>query len=119
MPPALVLQQGLGPGLCLRLSLGLGLAMPPATLAQPQGLELRCRIGQAPWQACVMRIESIGQRWSLELENLRLGFRHDGSGSIEMQRRAGGPWERVASHWSKEHALCWAEVCALGQIPLD
>ncbi|MCT0212127.1 hypothetical protein KQ306_00955 [Synechococcus sp. CS-1324] len=101
------------------LWLGLGLAALPAALSEPQRLELRCRREQGPWQACVMRIEAIGERWSLELGGQRLDFRHDGSGKVEMQQKSRGPWGPVSSHWSKDQALCWGTVCALGQIPLD
>jgi len=101
-----------GSGLMVCLTVGVA-------AAQAQRIPLRCRLAPGPWQACMMRIEVVGQRWTLELPGHQLDFRHEGTGKVEMQRPPSGRWSPVTSRWTKEQALCWGEVCALGQFPLD
>ncbi|APD49605.1 hypothetical protein BM449_12910 [Synechococcus sp. SynAce01] len=106
-------------GLAIGIGGALAMLLLSAALADQQRLQLRCRTDQGPWQACVMRIEAVGERWSLELPDDSFDFRHDGSGIVEMSRAGAGQWRPVTSQWSPEHALCWNGLCALGQFPLD
>lgn len=67
-----------------------------------------------------MEVEQPGVRWTLVVGQQRIGFRHDGSGTVQMQapRHASG-WIPVATSWIAGPALCWNGVCAQGDIPLD
>jgi len=48
---------------------------------------------------CV-RIEAVGERWSLEIPDDSFDFRHDGSGIVEMSRgRWLVQWRPVTSQW--------------------
>jgi hypothetical protein len=99
----------------------------------PHGLQhgrdpipLRCRDGQGPWQDCQLLVESVGERWSLLLNGQRIEFRHDGRGTVTMQRHGSrsqapttSPWIPVEARWSEEPALCWDGLCAQGDLPLD
>lgn len=76
---------------------------------------LQCRLDGGPWRDCLMRIESIGQRWSLEVDREQLWFEHDDRGLVRMRRR--GSWVPVEPHWSADAALCWDGICAKGEIP--
>jgi hypothetical protein len=105
---------GLVVGVSVVVGVGVG-----GVAAQVQRVPLRCRLAAGPWQDCVMRIEAVGHRWQLELAGQQVDFRHDGSGSVEMRRQSSGRWSPVPSRWSEEQALCWGDVCALGQFPLD
>ncbi len=78
---------------------------------------LQCRLVGTPWRSCRMVVQELGRQWSLELEGQRIEFRHDGDGRIRMLRDATG-WREVDSHWEGED-LCWGQVCAKGEIPLD
>jgi len=106
---------------------------PAASLAGPTGHEaplavpLRCRVGDGPWQGCVMEVEQPGSRWALVVGERRFGFRHDGSGTVRMQSpqrgvprgSTGEGWIPVETSWIAGPALCWNGVCAQGDIPLD
>ncbi len=78
---------------------------------------LQCRLSASPWRSCQMVVEQLGRHWYLELDGQRLEFRHNGDGRIRMRRDAAG-WQEVDSHWEDE-SLCWGQVCAKGEIPLD
>ncbi len=97
----------------------------PATLtltAQAQAgsyaVPLQCRIETAPWRSCLMVVQQVGHQWYLELDSQRIEFRHNGDGRIRMLRKTTG-WRQVESYWDQEGGLCWGEVCAKGDIPLD
>lgn len=96
---------------------------PGASLAQ--SVPLRCRVGDGPWQGCAMEVDQPGARWTLVLGQRRIGFRHDGSGTVRMQDPApqsgvnGHGWIPVETSWIAGPALCWNGVCAQGDIPLD
>ena len=105
---------GLMVGISVVVGVGVG-----GVAAQVQRVPLRCRLAAGPWKDCVMRIEAVGHRWQLELAGQQVDFRHDGSGLVEMRRQTSGRWSTVPSRWSEEQALCWGDVCALGQFPLD
>ena len=74
-----------------------------------------------------MEVEQPGARWTLVVGKRRIGFRHDGSGTVRMQdpervHRAGPDdrsWIPVETAWIAGPALCWDGVCAQGDIPLD
>ncbi len=91
---------------------------PPPLQARPQTFPVECRLGQGSWGPCLMTVEAVGERWQIEQNGQRLDFRHDGKGSVQMQRTA-GPWQTVTGSWTDDQALCWDGVCARGQFPLD
>ena len=108
------------------------LALPPGAWAQAgttmaaQGAaadagataQLECRLQAGPWQRCRMEVEQLGSRWWLVVGDQRIEFRHDGRGSVTMQRQ-GGPWRPVTARWGEDTSLCWDGVCARGDLPLD
>jgi hypothetical protein len=113
---------------------GIGLALPllqllllQALLMQPlsaraEGLPgpvpLRCQIRGGPWRDCQMRVQRLGEQWTLVVGRQHYAFRHDGKGSIRMQ--AGKePWVQVQPRWNDDAALCWDGICAQGDLPLD
>lgn len=65
-----------------------------------------------------MEVERIGSRWWLVVGDQRIAFRHDGHGTVQMQR-SGSPWQPVTAHWNADTSLCWDGVCARGDLPLD
>ncbi len=79
---------------------------------------LQCRLDGGPWLDCLMRIESLGERWSLVVGSERVWFEHDGRGQVRM-RRGSQAWIPVEPHWTADTALCWDGICAMGEIPLD
>ena len=97
----------------------LGGLSPSAGLTDvpPPPVALQCQLDGGPWRDCLMRIESIGQRWSLEMGREQLWFEHDGRGLVRMRRRGG--WVPVEPRWNADAALCWDGICAKGEIPLD
>jgi hypothetical protein len=84
----------------------------------PGLVPLECRLDAGPWQNCQMQVEEIGAHWFLVVGGQRIEFRHDGRGSVTMQKPSGG-WRPVSSHWQEDTSLCWDGVCARGDIPLD
>lgn len=84
----------------------------------PSSVPLQCRLHQGPWQQCRMDIQVLGLQWDLVIGDQRLEFRHDGRGTVTMQR-PGGPKQSVSSRWAEDTSLCWDGVCAKGAIPLD
>lgn len=110
----------------IRLSLAiaaLGVAavpLAPAAVAQSGGtpIPLECRYGNGPWLRCQMQVEQVGAHWILLIEDRRLEFRHDGTGTVRMQADGAG-WRTVNSRWDEDTSLCWDGVCARGDIPLD
>jgi hypothetical protein len=114
----------------VRLVIAAGVALAglsePAFAADP--IPLRCRLGDGPWQACSMVVESPGERWEIRVGGTRIAFRHDGSGTVSMHNPAGSAlisqprgrgWVPVQTTWISGPALCWNGVCAQGDIPLD
>lgn len=86
--------------------------------AQPfQPIPLECRIGQGPWQGCQMEVIELGRHWFLVVGDRRMEFRHDGTGQVLMGRD--GRWYVVTPRWGEDQSLCWENVCAKGDIPLD
>jgi len=114
------------------LNPGASLARPvtperPVDLQMQVVVPLRCRVGNGPWQGCAMEVEQPGARWTLVVGQRRIGFRHDGSGTVRMQdpehgRQSGSHergWIPVETSWIAGPALCWNGVCAQGDLPLD
>lgn len=97
--------------------LGVVLLAGPA-LAQLR-VPLECRLDSGAWSRCIMEVERLGEHWWICAGDQRIEFRHDGKGSITMQRGAGSPWQAVRASWSADATLCWDGVCARGAIPLD
>jgi hypothetical protein len=106
--------QGLLVGLMTLSMAGLGLQAQPL----PGLVALECRLDEGPWQNCQMQVEQIGAHWFLLVGGQRIEFRHDGRGSVTMQKPSGG-WRPVSSRWQEDTSLCWDGVCARGDIPLD
>lgn len=84
----------------------------------PHAIPLLCRLKQQDWRPCSMVVDKVGQHWYLQLEDQRFEFRHNGDGRIQMVRPGDG-WHTVESDWDAEGNLCWGQVCAKGDIPLD
>jgi hypothetical protein len=106
--------QGLLAGLMALAMAGVGLQAQ--TL--PGLVALECRLDEGPWQTCQMQVEQIGAHWFLLVGGQRIEFRHDGRGSVTMQKPSGG-WRPVSSRWQEDTSLCWDGVCTRGDIPLD
>lgn len=93
----------------------------------PMPVPLSCRVGDGPWQGCAMEVKQPGERWTLVVGERRIGFLHDGSGTVRMQDPERGHhsgsgdrgWIPVETFWIAGPALCWNGVCAQGDIPLD
>ena len=98
----------------------MALTLPLKAQAQARSfvVPLQCRIETSAWRRCRMVVQQVGRQWSLELDSQRIEFRHDGDGRIRMLRDAMG-WRQVDSYWDAEGGLCWGQVCAKGDIPLD
>lgn len=65
-----------------------------------------------------MQFAEDGLQWQILLLNQRIWFRHDGRGSVSM-RTGLSRWRPVPVHWHSDATLCWGELCARGEIPLD
>ena len=100
----------------LMITAGLGIAAP----ARPAlSLPVECRQQQQDWQLCRYESDLPGASWQLAFENRTVRFRHDGSGQMRMQLNEQSAWTTVKARWIAEQTLCWNEVCARGEIPLD
>ena len=102
---------------CTALLAGVIALWAPAALAQ----QLQCRLADGPWQPCTMLVDApageLPMRWTIELGQRRIEFRHDGSGTVQMLDSAG--WIAVETSWIAGPAHCWNGLCAQGDIPLD
>ena len=88
--------------------------------AQPQlSLPMECRQQKESWQPCRYESEQPGARWRLAFQNQTVHFRHDGTGLMQMQVGDHSAWTAVQARWIAERTLCWNDVCARGDIPLD
>ena len=98
------------------LAAGLGLAAP----AQPAvSVPVECRQQHQSWQDCRYESDQPGTSWQLAFENTTVRFHHDGSGRMKMQRNGNSNWTGVQARWVAERTLCWNDICARGEIPLD
>lgn len=103
------------------------LLLPPVQAGQESGagepagtVHLDCQLAGGPWQPCDMQVESIGERWRVQVGSRIYEFLHDGSGTVRMRQARGGEgWREVQSSWTADAALCWDGLCARGDIPLD
>ena len=69
------------------------------------------------WQPC--RYErTTRSRWRWPFKQT-VHFRHDGTGLMHMQVGDQATWTTVQARWVAERTLCWNDVCARGDIPLD
>jgi hypothetical protein len=64
-----------------------------------------------------MEVVDPGRRWFLVVGRRRYEFQHDGTGRMRMG--VNGTWREVTPRWDKDGSLCWDELCARGDIPLD
>lgn len=117
----LVAALGLLPAVASTAPEGEDVGVDPARSMAP--IPLRCREGSGPWRDCSLEVERLGERWSLLLDGQRLEFRHDGRGTVTMQRSSTADpspaWVPVEALWTEDPALCWNGVCAQGDLPLD
>ena len=87
---------------------------------QPQlSLPMECRQQKQAWQPGRYESEQPGARWRLAFQNHTVHFRHDGTGLMHMQMGDQATWTTVQARWIAEGTLCWNDVCARGDIPLD
>ena len=85
-----------------------------------QGLQLiplECRLADGPWRSCQMEVIQVGRHWFLQIGADRFEFTHDGTGKVRLLKD--GIWKEVTPRWAEDQSLCWGEVCARGDIPLD
>jgi hypothetical protein len=96
------------------------LILPLSAMAEdlPGPVPLRCQIRGGPWRDCQMRVQRIGEEWTLVVGGQHYAFQHDGKGSIRMQAGQ-APWVQVQARWNDDAALCWDGICAQGELPLD
>ena len=95
---------------------GLGLAAP----AKPAvSLPVECKQQDQVWQHCRYESDQPGKSWRLAFDDKTVRFHHDGSGLMKMQLNDNGDWTAVQARWIAEQTLCWNNVCARGEIPLD
>ena len=98
------------------MAAALGMAAPALPAIS---LPLECRRQHQNWRNCRFESEQPGASWQLAFEDQTVRFRHDGSGRMRMQLNANSPWTSVEPRWVAEQTLCWNEICARGEIPLD
>jgi hypothetical protein len=83
----------------------------------------RCHRGSAPLQPCQIEFQSgkaPGWEWSVIWANRqRDRFRNTGSGQVEYWNARTQTWHPVATHWNPAGELCWGELCAEPNFPLD
>ena len=63
--------------------------------------------------------QTPGEHWFLAIGDERIEFRHDGSGRVRMRQDPDAAWVSVEPRWTEDRSLCWGEVCAKGEFPLD
>jgi hypothetical protein len=91
---------------------------PPAGWSQAlQPIPLECRLADGPWRSCQMEVIQVGRHWFVQIGADRFEFTHDGRGKVRL--RKDGIWTEVTPRWAEDQSLCWGEVCARGDIPLD
>ena len=101
-------------------SMLLGAELGMASLARPAvNVPVECRQQHQEWQNCRYESDHSGSSWQLAFENKTVRFHHDGSGRMKMQLNDNGDWTGVQARWIAERTLCWNDVCARGEIPLD
>ncbi|CAI8385832.1 MULTISPECIES: hypothetical protein [unclassified Synechococcus] len=98
------------------LTAGLGLA---AQARPAVSVPIECRQQHQEWQNCRYESDQPGSSWQLAFEDHVVRFNHDGSGHMKMQLNDNGDWTGVQARWIAERTLCWNDVCARGEIPLD
>ena len=100
----------------LLVAAGLGMAAP----ARPAfSVPIECRQQHQERLNCRYESDQPGRSWQLAFENKTVRFHHDGSGHMKMQLNNNGNWTGVQARWIAERTLCWNDVCARGEIPLD
>ena len=94
---------------------------PASAIGQPSlaTAELECRHEAGDWQPCQMGIERMGNRWWPNFSDQRFNFQNDGKGRMTMRIGKDSGWKLVQPRWVADRTLCWNEVCARGEIPLD
>ena len=87
--------------------------------AEPVAVDVECRWSHQAWEPCRFEADAVGSRWNLAFSNRRILFEHDGTGLMRMRINERSSWNSVQASWSDEGALCWGEVCARGDLPMD
>ena len=87
--------------------------------AEPVAVDVECRWSHQAWEPCRFVANPLGSRWNLAFNAHRIQFEHDGTGSMRMRINERSSWNSVQASWSDEGALCWGEVCARGDLPMD
>ena len=82
-------------------------------------VSMECRRQHQDWRICRFESDQQGASWQLAFEDRTVRFRHDGSGRMRMQLNDDSAWTSVQPRWIAERTLCWNEICARGEIPLD
>jgi hypothetical protein len=87
------------------------------------GYRTRCRRGSTPLQPCTIEFQaeaSPGWEWSVIWANgQRDRFRNTGSGQVEHWNAPIHQWRAVDTRWTPAGELCWGELCAVPNFPLD
>ncbi len=86
--------------------------------AEPVAVDVECRWSHEAWEPCRFEADPVGSRWNLAFNDHRIQFEHDGTGLMRMRINECSSWNSVHASWS-EGALCWGEVCARGDLPMD
>lgn len=81
--------------------------------------EIECKDMTDVWMPCEITIETIGKAWWLNFSDQKFSFQHDGSGEVSMKGSKEQNWKKVQARWVSNKTLCWDQVCARGEIPLD
>ncbi|MAR07473.1 MAG: hypothetical protein CL862_10260 [Cyanobium sp. NAT70] len=81
--------------------------------------QLECRQSDQSWSLCRIGQRLPGEDWFLEIGPQRVDFLHNGSGRMTMRIGEKGIWQSVEPRWTADQSLCWGDICARGQIPLD
>ena len=87
--------------------------------AESVAVDVECRWSHQACERCRFEADPVGSRWNLAFNDHRIQFEHDGTGLMRMRINERSSWNSVQANWSDEGALCWGEVCARGDLPMD
>lgn len=83
----------------------------------------RCHRGSTPLQPCQIEfrnLDSPGWEWTVLWANGQGDrFRNIGSGQVERWNARTQTWRSVETRWNQAGELCWGELCAEPNFPLD
>ena len=87
--------------------------------ADSLAVDVQCRWSYEDWEPCHFVADPVGQSWKLAFNDRKIQFEHDGSGLMRMRVDERSSWDIVLANWNENGALCWGEVCAKGDLPMD